>query len=56
MGKWVRDITPRDFLEWANKHKEEFEDFWHQSEMLELVEEAESEDFFGTEGFDKRFG
>ena len=47
-------ITPEKFLEWAKKRAEEFNDFFHD-ELLDLILTLEQDDYFGTEGFDKRF-
>lgn len=54
MSKYIKDPTPEDFLEWANKNKDSFEEFY-QEEILNLILDLEQDDYFGTEGFDKRF-
>ena len=46
--------SPQHFLEWANKNPEEFQEFYY-SYIEEWVGLAEEQDYFGTEGFDKRF-
>lgn len=59
MSEWTRDITAKDFQKWmevfvANASDAEWEHFYECIE--DTVLEMESEDYFGTEGFDKRFG
>ena len=54
MSKYTRDPSPEDFLEWAIKNKNMFEEFYND-EILPLVLDLEQDDYFGTEGFDKRF-
>ena len=54
MSKYTRDPSPEDFLEWAAKHKDTFEEFYND-EILPLIHDLEQDDYFGTEGFDKRF-
>lgn len=94
MGKWLKDIEPSDFRDWAIENPEglaelwfdwglrdlvndrpwakgaELEDFigfylldkdiltelWHIGGVRDIIWEAEGDDFFGTEGFDKRYG
>ena len=42
------------YLRWANRYVEEFEsDF--DSIIVDIVDELEQNDYFGTEGFNKRF-
>lgn len=60
MGEWVRDIAAKDFKRWL------LEDFIPTADesdwegLFEILEptilEMEEADYFGTEGFDKRFG
>ena len=52
--KYTRNPSAKDFLEWANKHFDEFESFYDEI-ILEQILELEQDDYFGTEGFDKRF-
>lgn len=42
------------YLRWANKYVEEFEEEF-ENLILPIVEELEEDDYFGTEGFNKRF-
>lgn len=55
MSKYTREPTPDEFLNWVQNNKEDWEVFYYDF-MLESLHEAEVEDFFGTEGFDKRYG
>ena len=51
----MRDkITPERFLKWAKNNPQDFEEFFH-NELLDLILSLEQDDYFGTEGFDKRF-
>lgn len=54
MSKYIRDPSPEDFLEWAANNKNMFEEFYNK-EILPLILDLEQDDYFGTEGFDKRF-
>ena len=59
MSEWTRDISAGDFKVWLTdfvKTADEFdwETMWGIMEPTIL--EMEQEDYFGTEGFDKRFG
>lgn len=54
MSRYIKDPSSEDFLEWANKNKDAFEDFY-QDQILNLILDLEQDDYFGTEGFDKRF-
>ena len=47
-------ITPEKFLEWAKERPQDFEEFFHD-ELLDLILSLEMDDYFGTEGFGKRF-
>lgn len=42
------------YLRWANKYVEEFEDQFEEI-ILPIIDELEENDYFGTEGFNKRF-
>lgn len=53
-SKYIKDPTPEDFLEWARANKDQFEEFYND-ELLSLILDLEQDDYFGTEGFDKRF-
>ena len=54
MGLYTRTPTPEDFLAWAAKHKKDFEEFYEEF-VAPVILDLECEDYFGTEGFDKRF-
>ena len=54
MSKYIRDPDHKDFLEWAKKDPEIWEEFYRDY-ILEILLDLEQEDYFGTEGFDKRF-
>ena len=42
------------FLNWARSDRDQFQKLW--SEILEdIILDLEEDDYFGTEGFDKRF-
>lgn len=55
MNKYLRSPTAKEFLDWAKKNPEDWEMFFADY-VLDRVFQAEAEDFFGTEGFDKRYG
>lgn len=48
-------VTAEDFLEWAKENPEDFANFYSEYGIQYDVKEAEQDDFFGTEGFNKRF-
>jgi len=48
------DGEPDAFLRWANNNEEEFNDFF-EDYLVAIIEELEQDDYFGTEGFNKRF-
>lgn len=54
MNKYTRDPNLKDFINWlqTNPQAKEF----YKEEILPLIETLEGEDYFGTEGFDKRGG
>jgi hypothetical protein len=54
-SKYVRDPSPKDFLEWSKANPELFKEFY-KDHLLDLILDLEQDDYFGTEGFDKRFG
>lgn len=54
MSEYVKDPTAEDFLEWAKNNKEEFERFFEE-QLCYYILDLEQDDYFGTEGFDKRF-
>lgn len=49
----MKDPTAEDFLEWAINNKEAFIEFYEDG-ILDLLLDYEQNDYFGTEGFDKR--
>lgn len=49
------EISAADFLEWAKKNPLDFYDLYYFYHMVDVVKDAEESDFFGTEGFNKRF-
>lgn len=52
--KYLRNPDYKDFLEWVGKNPEQFKDFYDEV-ILDAILELEQDDYFGTEGFDKRF-
>ena len=48
------DITAEEFLAWANKNNQDYKKFF-DNEIRDLVIMLEQDDYFGTEGFAKRF-
>lgn len=48
-------ITAEEFLEWAKENPKDFANFYSEYGIKYDVKEAEQDDFFGTEGFNKRF-
>lgn len=54
MGKGM--VTPKEFLEWASNpdNFEAFEDFYYDFDLAIQIDDAEADDYFGTEGFNKR--
>ena len=54
MSKYLSKPTHADFLEWCKNHEEDFKEFFEEH-ILDLIVELEHHDYFGTEGFDKRF-
>ena len=47
-------ITAEDFLSWAKDNPEAFKKLYKE-ELSELIYDLEADDYFGTEGFNKRF-
>lgn len=48
-------ITPHEVREWFSKaDDDEIQEFLDNG-LGQVIEELEQDDFFGTEGFDKRF-
>ena len=54
MSRYTNDPSTEDFLIWARENKEDFEEFY-TNEILPLILDLEQDDYFGTEGFGKRF-
>ncbi len=50
-----KTIKAKEFLKWANENFEDFKIFYRLYGVHNLTELAEQDDFFGTEGFNKRF-
>lgn len=50
----IEDITAEDFLVWANENPQDWKRFY-DDEISDHVFMLEQEDYFGTEGFNKRF-
>jgi len=55
MSNYTRDPTAEEFLTWIKENPEDWEMFYTDY-VIDRVYQAEAEDFFGTEGFDKRYG
>ena len=52
----MRDyVTAEEFLAWATANPEDFHIFYNDAAIYIDVEELEADDYFGTEGFNKRF-
>ena len=47
-------ITPERFLKWAKNNQRNFEELFYD-ELLDTILILEQDDYFGTEGFEKRF-
>ena len=47
-------ITPERFLKWSKNNPRNFEELFYD-ELLDTILILEQDDYFGTEGFDKRF-
>lgn len=54
MSKYTREPDHNDFLEWAKNNPQEYRDFF-DDHLSYLIQDLEQDDYFGTEGFDKRF-
>lgn len=48
------ELNANWFLNWAKDRPQDFENFFND-EIKDLIEYLEQDDYFGTEGFDKRF-
>lgn len=51
---YTREPDLQDFIEWLQKDPNS-NDFYEEK-ILPVILELEMDDYFGTEGFDKRFG
>ncbi len=54
MNKYINKPQPEDFLRWVEENKEFFTAFYWDY-IFDLIVDLEQDDYFGTEGFDKRF-
>lgn len=45
---------PDDYLVWANNNVEDFEHDFDEF-IYDIIDELEQDDYFGTDGFNKRF-
>lgn len=48
------DHTPKSFLNWANDDIETAQEVFEEV-IYDIILDLEEDDYFGTEGFDKRF-
>jgi len=55
MSKYTREPTFKEFIEWCKDNEELAERFFEDHIIFGILE-LEQDDYFGTEGFDKRFG
>lgn len=55
MSNYLREPTLEDFLVWCRNNLGLAEEFYNDC-ILPNILELEQEDYFGDEGFDKRFG
>ena len=51
---YTRKPNKDDFLRWAQENPKDYEAFYND-EILPIILDLEQDDYFGTEGFDKRF-
>lgn len=55
MSDYTREPDHEDFLDWAHRHKYfDYKEFYEEF-VLPVILDLEKDDYFGTEGFDKRF-
>ena len=52
---YTKEPNHKDFLEWIKKEPDTYEMFFYDC-ILDCILREEQCDYFGTEGFDKRFG
>jgi hypothetical protein len=55
MGRYKREPKLKDFINWLEQSPSDSKEFYEDC-VLPLILDLESEDYFGTEGFDRRFG
>lgn len=55
MSEYVKEPTLEDFLYWCRNNWDLAEEFYDDC-ILPSILELEQDDYFGTEGFNKRFG
>lgn len=48
------EIDPDDFVDWVVEYPHQFNRLFREH-LLNLLLELEADDYFGTEGFNKRF-
>lgn len=54
MSNYTKDPNKDDFLHWAKENPTDYYYFYDEY-ILPLILDLEQDDYFGTEGFDKRF-
>jgi hypothetical protein len=50
-----KSITANDVREWIASYDDDWINDFLEAGLADLIEELEQEDFFGTEGFNRRF-
>lgn len=55
MSKYTKEPNLDDFKKWMEKDPEQAQDFFEYFILPEILT-LEQDDYFGTEGFDKRYG
>lgn len=56
MSNYTRKPNLDDFMNWLEDNKEGQAKTFYEDVILPAILDLESDDYFGTEGFDKRFG
>jgi hypothetical protein len=51
-----KTITAKDVREWFEQYEDDWIEAFLEEGLADLIEDLEQDDFFGTEGFNKRFG